>query len=171
MPNTCSALRPTTTLLLLCVASLVAIGCGNASPGLEDTARNISRRSAQLNAGMAGSAADEDAYAAATEEDQADDEDVAEDDMSDEGADDAADDATPAAMAAGSAGMGGLISDDSPRCGNKILDQGELCDVGIKAGEPGACPTECEQTDACHEGMLDLRTCWTQCVPGKLVDC
>jgi hypothetical protein len=77
----------------------------------------------------------------------------------------------PAAMAAGMAGSGGLISDDSTRCGNGVLDQGELCDIKIESGEPGACPTECEQPDACHEGKLDVHGCYTQCVPGKLVEC
>jgi len=161
--NTCCVLRPSTTLLLLCVASLTAIGCGNGGSGLEDTARNISRRSTDL--GKAGGAAVEDTYAAATD-DEADEEDLAEDDMSDETPDAAAADA----MVAAPDGAAGLISDDSARCGNGMLDVGELCDIAIKEGE-GMCPTECEQPDACHAGKLEARGCWTQCVPGELVDC
>jgi hypothetical protein len=62
-------------------------------------------------------------------------------------------------------------SDDSVRCGNGVLDSDELCDVVIPEGQPGACPTRCEQLDACHEAMLAVRTCWTQCVLGAELPC
>jgi MYXO-CTERM domain-containing protein len=34
-------------------------------------------------------------------------------------------------------------------CGNGQLDSGEVCDPTIPAGQPGACPTSCDDGDAC----------------------
>jgi hypothetical protein len=172
VPNHCSALHARSTLLLLCVASLAAIGCGNTDPGLEDTARNISRRSSArlTDVSMAGAAAPEEDVSASTEVEEEDVDLAEDDDMADEGAEDAPE--APMADAGMDTGPGsaGLISDDSSRCGNGMLDQGEFCDIAIKEGA-GSCPTECEQPDACHAGKLEVRSCWTQCVVGELVDC
>ena len=178
VPNTCSALPRSSksffVLCVLCVLALAAIGCGNAGPELEDTARNISRRSSELNdaSAMAGRASEE-SYAAATEADE-EEEDLAEDAMAaDEMAEDEmAEDSEGAAAGAGAEPppAGGLISDDSPLCGNGVLDVGERCDIKIEDGE-GACPTSCEQPDACHAGKLVVKGCWTTCEVGELVDC
>jgi hypothetical protein len=153
---------------MLCVAAIAAIGCGNAGPGLEDTARNISRRSSELMAGRAS----EESYAAATDADEEDDTDLAEDELvedeMDEGAAGAAEEA--AAGSEAPAPMGGLISDDSVHCGNGTLEVGEQCDIKIKEGE-GVCPTECPQFDACHAGKLVIQGCYTRCEMGELIDC
>jgi len=63
------------------------------------------------------------------------------------------------------------FSDDSVRCGNGDLDDDELCDISIPAGEEGACPTECLPFDICHTAAIALRTCWTQCVLGEKLPC
>ncbi|MCK5800044.1 MAG: hypothetical protein KAI47_22795, partial [Deltaproteobacteria bacterium] len=34
-------------------------------------------------------------------------------------------------------------NDCSPVCGNGVVESGEICDKGISAGNPGACPTSC----------------------------
>jgi hypothetical protein len=166
VPNTCSVLRVSSkSLFVLCVAAIAAIGCGNAGPGLEDSARNISRRSSELMAGRAS----EESYAAATEADEEEeDTDLAEDEMAEDEM--GADESEGSEEEAPPPPVGALISDDSPLCGNGVLNVGELCDITIKEGE-GMCPTECEQPDACHAGKLVVKSCWTQCVPGELVDC
>jgi hypothetical protein len=50
-------------------------------------------------------------------------------------------------------------------CGNGQVDQGELCDNAIAAGQSGACPTECEGGDACAPNKLVGPACERQCVP------
>lgn len=56
-------------------------------------------------------------------------------------------------------------SDDSAHCGDGFLDDNELCDVGIKLGQPGACPSGCNNDDPCHPQKLMVQTCWSRCVP------
>jgi hypothetical protein len=58
----------------------------------------------------------------------------------------------------------GSASDDSARCGNGLLDDDELCEIGIPDGEPGACPSECPG-DECNPERLEVRGCWTVCLP------
>jgi cysteine-rich repeat protein len=55
---------------------------------------------------------------------------------------------------------------DSPPgdpCGNGIVDQGETCDIGITAGNPGACPTDCNDSDACTDDALTGTRCTQRC--------
>jgi hypothetical protein len=49
-------------------------------------------------------------------------------------------------------------------CGNGQLDDGEQCDTAIPAGQPGACPTECDTADPCVTAqLLDAGTCDARC--------
>ena len=57
------------------------------------------------------------------------------------------------------------FADDSARCGNGVLDDTELCDIAIKAGEPGACPTTCDDSDPCNPTALEVSGCMSRCVP------
>jgi hypothetical protein len=54
-------------------------------------------------------------------------------------------------------------ADDSVRCGDGVLDDDELCDVSIEAGQPGACPTSCA-SDPCHPQRLVIQGCFSRCV-------
>ena len=65
--------------------------------------------------------------------------------------------------------------DCSPSCGNGALEPGESCDVKIPAGQPGACPSSCDDGNACTVDTLQgTGTCnagcstqaITQCAPG-----
>lgn len=56
------------------------------------------------------------------------------------------------------------LSPDMGPCGNGQLDPGENCDPGIKAGDPGACPTSATECD-------DLNTCTTDSLTGQAADC
>ena len=184
MPNQCFVSPGSTSLALrhgvvLCLAALAVIGCGSGGSGLEDTARNISRRSSQKleNAGQAGAGAEDDAA-------DAQDEGVAGegDDAADEMADDSApSDPTPNGSSAPDGrklatepvvGAMGPAADDSVRCGDGVLDLDELCDITIETGEEGACPVlaDCPMFDACHAPKLEVRGCWTQCVLGAQLD-
>lgn len=51
-------------------------------------------------------------------------------------------------------------------CGNGVVEPkaGELCDIAIAPGQPGACPQECPQSSACSTAMLTGKdTCEAQC--------
>jgi len=51
-------------------------------------------------------------------------------------------------------------------CGNGVRNggQGELCDTAIAAGNPGACPTSCDNADPCVNSLLlSAGTCRAQC--------
>jgi len=39
--------------------------------------------------------------------------------------------------------------DCAPVCGNGLVEMGETCDTAISAGEVGACPSDCADTEAC----------------------
>jgi len=53
---------------------------------------------------------------------------------------------------------------DQALCGDGVLDEGELCDTGIAAGQPGACPTECDSGDPCISAvLLSGGTCLAHC--------
>jgi len=45
-------------------------------------------------------------------------------------------------------------NDCSASCGNGEVEDGETCDTAIEAGQPGACPTECSDGDACTRDVL-----------------
>ena len=55
-------------------------------------------------------------------------------------------------------------SNNAARCGDGVLDPGELCDPAIAEG-PGACPTACQAT-ACSTAMLvgEASACTAQCL-------
>jgi hypothetical protein len=63
------------------------------------------------------------------------------------------------------AGASSLTDDDCPVvCGNGVVEDGEQCDTGIAAGEPGACPTACDDGLACTtDSLLDAGTCTARC--------
>jgi cysteine-rich repeat protein len=49
-------------------------------------------------------------------------------------------------------------------CMNGVVEGGELCDQGIAAGDPGACPTDCDDSQACTTDMLSGGgTCQAMC--------
>ena len=50
------------------------------------------------------------------------------------------------------------------RCGNGVLDDGEMCDIAIAAGKTGACPTKCEDAAKCVPRGLSGAACQAQCV-------
>jgi hypothetical protein len=54
-------------------------------------------------------------------------------------------------------------SDDSPLCGNGVLDDFELCDHAILEGE-GKCPAACDPAPGCPDETLVVRGCWTHCM-------
>lgn len=49
-------------------------------------------------------------------------------------------------------------------CGNGLRDDGELCDIAIADGQPGACPTTCEGDDPCYLQASAGTDCQLQCV-------
>lgn len=48
-------------------------------------------------------------------------------------------------------------------CGNGILEADELCDTTIAAGQPGACPSTCDDADACTVDTLSGAECSATC--------
>ncbi|MCA9669931.1 MAG: VWA domain-containing protein [Myxococcales bacterium] len=50
-------------------------------------------------------------------------------------------------------------------CGNGAIDQGELCDPNIAAGQPGACPSaaSCDDNDPCTTDKVDGAECNIKC--------
>lgn len=54
--------------------------------------------------------------------------------------------------------------DCSPECGNGAVESGEVCDTAITSGDPGACPTACDDTLACTTDVLaNDGTCQAAC--------
>jgi hypothetical protein len=62
-------------------------------------------------------------------------------------------------------GCNGVTDSDCPAiCGNGLLEGLETCDTAIAAGQPGACPTTCQDGDACTlDTMLNPGTCKATC--------
>ena len=56
-------------------------------------------------------------------------------------------------------------------CGNGVLETGEACDTGIKPGLAGACPTSCEDNNACTVDTLTGTACDTRCVYSAVRTC
>ncbi len=55
-------------------------------------------------------------------------------------------------------------SDCSATCNDGVVDAGETCDTAIAAGEPGACPTACDDADMCTVNRLrSAGTCNAAC--------
>lgn len=57
----------------------------------------------------------------------------------------------------------GCARDCTLECGNGVLNEGELCDPEIAAGDPGACPTGCDDGDACTTDVVSGTDCSVQC--------
>ena len=53
-------------------------------------------------------------------------------------------------------------------CGDGELQPVEACDTAIPAGEPGACPTECDDNDPCTTNTLSGTACDAECVYGEI---
>lgn len=54
-------------------------------------------------------------------------------------------------------------------CGDGEVGPGEVCDLGIAAGRPGACPERCpESTDACAPILLVGDACQAQCAVASI---
>jgi hypothetical protein len=60
---------------------------------------------------------------------------------------------------------------DSPACGNGVVDTGELCDTAIEAGDPGACPTACDDGLPCTRDELVGEGCWASCATTPITTC
>jgi len=60
----------------------------------------------------------------------------------------------------------------SPRCGNGRVDPGERCDIAIGAGDPGACPSSCDDGVGCTTDGLNGTGCNAYCthVPVTAID-
>jgi hypothetical protein len=71
----------------------------------------------------------------------------------------------PAAMEAGADGTTGA-------CGNGALDPGEACDTQIAAGQLGACPSDCDDGQACTSDTLQNGgSCQAKCSHATLTQC
>lgn len=53
-------------------------------------------------------------------------------------------------------------------CGDGMVQPTELCDTGIPAGMPGACPTDCDDGMACTTDALSGADCAAECVHGDI---
>jgi hypothetical protein len=54
--------------------------------------------------------------------------------------------------------------DCSASCGDGVVQSGEMCDIAIPAGKPGACPTSCADSSACtRDVLLAPGTCQARC--------
>lgn len=67
----------------------------------------------------------------------------------------------------------GIINsnDSSSICGNGIKEQNELCDTAIAAGQPGACPTTCNDNQSCTADTLSSANCTAHCVFTTITSC
>jgi MYXO-CTERM domain-containing protein len=48
-------------------------------------------------------------------------------------------------------------------CGNGVVDAGEWCDTAIPAGQPGSCPTNCDDKNPCTVDTLMGSACLAKC--------
>jgi hypothetical protein len=61
---------------------------------------------------------------------------------------------------------------DSPVCGNGVVETGETCDTGIAAGQSGACPTDCDDADRCTaDSLQNANTCTAACGHTPVATC
>ncbi len=56
-------------------------------------------------------------------------------------------------------------------CGDGVVNMIELCDPGIAAGEPGACPTDCDDAMACTSDVLSGTGCDVECLHADISAC
>jgi len=56
-------------------------------------------------------------------------------------------------------------------CGDGVVNVVEICDTGIAASQPGACPTDCDDSNACTTDILVGSACQTECVHGDIGSC
>jgi hypothetical protein len=61
-------------------------------------------------------------------------------------------------------GETGPQSISAERCGDGQLDEDELCDTGIAAGLPGACPSTCGEGSECEFRTVAGRNCQQECI-------
>lgn len=59
----------------------------------------------------------------------------------------------------------------STTCGNGVLDQGETCDTKITAGNKGACPTSCDDKNACTKDSIMGSNCTVSCNNTTITTC
>ncbi len=63
-------------------------------------------------------------------------------------------------------------NDCAVRCGNGVVETGELCDTGIAAGMTGACPTTCSPMGTCARASLTSGgTCAAMCTSTPITAC
>lgn len=63
-------------------------------------------------------------------------------------------------------------SDCSQTCGSGTVDTGETCDTAIAAGQPGACPSACDDANACTQDTLQNGgTCTAACQFSPISNC
>lgn len=70
-------------------------------------------------------------------------------------------------------GDGDVVEQDmfvSTPCGNGEVGAGEMCDTGIPAGMPGACPTSCDDGDPCTVDALEGSACTSVCTITRITD-
>jgi cysteine-rich repeat protein len=53
-------------------------------------------------------------------------------------------------------------------CGDGVKNASEQCDTGIAAGMPGACPSSCDDGNACTSDTLSGSDCQAQCIHGAI---
>lgn len=56
-------------------------------------------------------------------------------------------------------------------CGDGVVGTNETCDTAIGAGMMGACPTACDDMDACTTNTLQGSECTAECVFGAITAC
>ncbi|MCC6748334.1 MAG: hypothetical protein IT371_11790 [Deltaproteobacteria bacterium] len=62
--------------------------------------------------------------------------------------------------------------DCSASCGNGVVEAPETCDTQIAAGQPGACPTSCDDGNACtQDSLLNGGTCGATCSAPTITQC
>jgi hypothetical protein len=63
-------------------------------------------------------------------------------------------------------------SGPTPACGNGTLDTGEICDTAIAANLAGACPTSCDDGNACTlDALNNGGTCQAVCANSPITQC
>jgi len=57
----------------------------------------------------------------------------------------------------------------TPTCGNGAVDSDETCDIAISQGQPGACPTSCDDSDPCTtDTLVGDGTCEAHCTNDEI---